>query len=303
MTRILAKVCAYGSGLSALAVSTMMVVPLAAVADSYPVKPIKLIVPFPAGGPTDLSARLLAQLLSPRLAQQIVIDNRPGASGAIGAKVAAMAAPDGYTLLFCNSPTHSVNPAIIPNLGYDPDEDFTPIVRFGTVPLILTVGSHLPVRSIADLVGRAKTEPSRVRYGSAGVASFTHIAGELLAQQTNIKLLHVPYKGLAPAITDAIGGHIDMVFVTPLEGLPHISAGRLRALAVTSARRLVTLPEVPTMAESGVMDGELLTWGGLCGPHGVSLGDSQEAERGCLGRLPFPKREGRSRAPGLRGSG
>jgi tripartite-type tricarboxylate transporter receptor subunit TctC len=183
--------------------------------------------------------------------------------------MAAAAAPDGYTLLFCNSPTHSVNPAMVQNLGYDVETDFAPIARTAIVPFILAVNPTLPVRSVGDLVKLSKAKPGTLRYGSAGPATITHIGGELLASKAGIKLLHVPYKGLAPAITDVIGGHIDMLFMTPREGLPHVRTGRLRALAVTSERRLAVLPEIPTMDESGLKGAELLAWAGLCAPRGT----------------------------------
>lgn len=255
--------------LVALAVIGIAGLPRVSLADDYPAKPIKLIVAFPAGGASDLSARQLGQLLSPRLGRQFVIENRPGASGAIGAMVAAAAAPDGYTLLYCNTPTHTVNPALLPDLGYDADKDFTPIVRFVTVPLILAINPTSPLRSIAEVTTVARAKPGSLRYGTAGIATLAHIAGELLAHQTGVKLTHVPYKGTAPAVTDAIGGHVDMVFMTTLEGLPQIRAGRLRALAVTGVRRVTALPQTPTMAESGVIEGELLAWFGLCAPRGV----------------------------------
>lgn len=243
--------------------------PITFAAQDYPAKTIRLIVAFPAGGPTDFSARHLAQSLSPRLGQQIVIDNRPGASGAIGTRMVASASPDGYTLLYCNIATHSANVALLPDLAYDPVKDFTPIVRVATVPFVLLVNPSLPVRTVGDLTALAKAQPHKLRYGSAGLATFTHIVGELFAHQTGVKLIHVPYKGGAPAMTDVMGGHIDLLFSTPPDALPHIKAGRLRALAITSAHRLAALPDVPTMAESGVREGELLGWGGLCAPSGT----------------------------------
>ena len=238
-------------------------------AQDYPVKPIRLIVTFPAGGPSDVSARNFAQLLSRRLGQQIIIENRPGASGTIGTRMAASAAPDGYTLLYCSVATHSANVALFPDLAYDPVKDFTPIVRFSTAPFVLLVNPSLPVRTLGDLTALAKAQPGKLRYGSAGVATFTHIIGEVLTHQTGMKLIHVPYKGSAPAVIDAIGGHIDMVFTSSPDALPQIKAGQLRALAITGPRRLAALPEVPTMAENGVTESELLGWGGLCAPSGT----------------------------------
>jgi len=243
--------------------------PIICHAQNYPVRPIKLIVAFPAGGPTDVSARNLASVLAPRLGQQIIIENRPGASGTLGTKMAAGAAPDGYTLLYCNVATHSANVALFPNLAYDPAKEFAPIVRFATAPFILLVNTSVAVRTLGELTTLAKAQPGKIRYGSAGVATFTHIIGEVFAHQTGVTLIHIPYKGTAPAMTDAIGGHIDMVFTTSPDALPQIKAGQLRPLAITGLRRLAALPDVPTMEESGVTETDLVGWGGLCAPKGT----------------------------------
>jgi tripartite-type tricarboxylate transporter receptor subunit TctC len=165
--------------------------------------------------------------------------------------------------------THSANVALFPDLAYDPLKDFTPIVRFSTGPFVLLATPSLPVRSLGDLIALAKTQPGRLRYGSAGVATFTHIIGEVLTHEAGINLVHVPYKGSAPAVTDAIGGHIDLVLTSSTDALPQIKAGQLRALAITGPRRLAALPEVQTMVESGVAESELLGWGGLCAPSGT----------------------------------
>lgn len=255
--------------LASLTVAATGPASLLSAAESYPTKPIKLIVPFPAGGPSDVGARRIGQLLSVRLGQQMVIENRPGASGAIAMQVVAKAPADGYTLLYCNNATHSANVALFPQQQRVPLDDFTPIVRLAIGPFILLVHPSLPVHTIRELTALAKAKPDRLRYGSAGVATFTHLAGELLAHETGIKLIHVPYKGGAPAVIDAIGGHVDMVYTTPVDALPYVRAGQLRAVAITGPRRIVVLPDVPTMAESGVQDAEVLGWAGLCAPKGT----------------------------------
>ena len=240
-----------------------------AAAEEYPAKPVKLVVGSPAGGATDVVARLLAEPLARRLGQPVVIENRAGASGAIAARLVAAATPDGYTVLVCTSATHGGNAVTMPNLGYDPIKDFAPIVRIATVPFVFAVNPVLPVESVKDLAGFARTHPGKVRFGFAGVGSFNHIAGELFAHEAGIQLLPVPYKGTNQVVTDLIGDHIDIGFPTPGESLPLIMAGRLRAFAITGPRRLPALPQVPTIGEAGFPGSELLGWGGLCAPAGT----------------------------------
>jgi len=242
--------------------------PIAAAAD-YPVKPIKLVVGGPAGGSTDVVARQVAELLAPRLKQPVVIENRSGASGAIGAMLVAKSAPDGYTLLVCNSGTHGGNTIMFPDLGYDPVKDFAPIVRIVTVPFILVVGPASPAQSVSSLVDIAKAQPGKLKFGFAGKGGFNHIVGELFQYQAGVQFVPVGYKGLNEVVTDIAGGHIDIGFPTPGESLSLINAGRVRALAVTGPRRLAALPNVPTIAEAGFPQGQLLGWGGLCAPAGT----------------------------------
>ena len=238
-------------------------------AENYPARPIKLIVGSTAGGATDVIARYLAEPLSRKLGQPVVIDNRAGASGAIAARLVAGALPDGYTVLVCTSATHGGNAVAMPNLGYDPIKDFSPIVRIATVPFVLAVSPALPVQSVKELVALAKTRPGKIRIGFAGVGSFNHIVGEMFAHEAGIELLPVPYKGLNQIVTDLIGNHIDIAFPSPGESLPVIQAGRLRAMAITGPKRLAELPQVPTMNEAGFPGSVLLGWGGLCAPAGT----------------------------------
>ena len=240
-----------------------------AIADDYPNKPITIIVPFAAGSGLDARIRQVAGLLAPRLGQPVVVDNRPGASGATGTSLVAKAKPDGYTVLACSGSTHAVNPAVVPDLGYDPRKDFSPVVRIVSAPLILAINPNVPAQSVGELIRLAKAKPGQIRYGSGGPASTFHIAGALFAYHAGIELTHVPYKGDGPALTDAIGGHIEMLFSSPILLFPQASAGRLRLLAVAGPRRLPAVPDVPTLQEAGVPGSELIVWAGLCAPAGT----------------------------------
>jgi tripartite-type tricarboxylate transporter receptor subunit TctC len=262
---ILHRTCV--ASLLACALSTVSV--WIAAAETYPVRAIKLVVGSPAGGSTDVAARYLTDPLSRSLGQPVVIENRAGASGAIAARLVAAAAPDGYTVLVCTSATHGGNAVTMPNLGYDPIKDFSPVVRIATVPFVLAVNPALPVQSVKELVALAKSRPGKVRIGFAGAGSFNHIVGEMFAREAGIQLLPVPYKGLNQMVTDLIGDHIDIGFPSPGESMPLIEAGRVHALAITGPRRLAALPQVPTMAEAGFPRSELLGWGGLCAPAGT----------------------------------
>jgi tripartite-type tricarboxylate transporter receptor subunit TctC len=236
---------------------------------SYPTKPIKLVVGSPAGGSTDVVTRQVAEPLARNLGQPVIIENRPGGSGIIAARLVASAAPDGYTLLVCNSGTHGGNSVMFTDLGYDPIKDFTPVVLWVTVPFIVVVNPSAPVTSIKDFVNLAKANPGKLKFGFAGAGGYNHIAGELFQHLAGIQLVPVAYKGLNEVITDVAGAHIDVGFPTPGESLPMIAAGRLRALAVTGPRRLAALPNVATIAEAGFPEGELLGWGGTCAPAGT----------------------------------
>jgi tripartite-type tricarboxylate transporter receptor subunit TctC len=234
--------------------------------DEYPTKLVKVVVAFAAGSTSDVAARRLGQLMAGQLGQPVVVENRPGASGSIAASGVATAKPDGYVLLWCNQATHGANPALHRNLNYDALRDFAPIVRVAASPVVVTVNSDLPTRSLSEFVALAKAKPGTLRYASAGNGSLTHILGEALARRTGIGLVHVPYKGDALGMNDAVGGHVEMFLSTPFLVLPQVKSGRLRALAVTGARRLPALPSVPTLTEEGVTGVDLMSWGGLCAP-------------------------------------
>lgn len=227
---------------------------------------IRLIVPFPPGGSTDILARALAPRLQAALGQTVVIDNKPGAGGSIGATEAAKAEPDGHTLLMGHIGTLAVNPALYPRLPYDPQKSFVPVAAVARVPNVLVVNAISPVRTLAEFVARARAQPGRFSYSSGGNGSAAHIAFESLKQRTGIFMLHIPYRGTAPSITDLLGGQVDATFTGSPAVLPHVKNGRLRALAVSSSQRIGALPDVPTVAESGYAGFEADQWYGVVAP-------------------------------------
>ena len=238
-------------------------------ADDYPNHPVTLIVPFPPGGSTTVMARNVADKMTAALGQQIVVENRGGAGGTLGTRFVAKAAPDGYTILLSYTATMAIAPAMNSNAGYDPGKDFAPIGMIGAAPSVLLVHPSMPVHSVAELIALAKAAPSPLQYGSPGVGTVNHLAFEYLATETGMKLQHVPYKGNGPAMSDLLGGHIPMMFVPIPVALGNIKAGTLRALAITSARRTSLLPDVPTVAESGVPGFEVALRYGLAAPAGT----------------------------------
>jgi tripartite-type tricarboxylate transporter receptor subunit TctC len=238
-------------------------------ADDYPTHPITLIVPFPPGGSTTVMARNVADKMSATLGQPLVVENRGGAGGTIGTRSVAKAAPDGYTILLSYTATMAIAPSINVNAGYDPRKDFVPIGMIGFAPNVLVVHPSLPVHSIAELIAYAKAAPAPLQYGSPGVGTVNHLAGEYLASETGVKLQHVPYKGNGPAMGDLLGGHIPMMFVPIPVALGNIKAGTLRGLAITTAKRSNLLPDLPTLAESGVPGFDVALRYGLMAPAGT----------------------------------
>jgi len=236
---------------------------------AYPSKPIRMIVPYPPGGGTDIFARLLAAKLSPALGQQVVIEQRPGAGGVIGADVAVKAAPDGYTLLIGQASNLAINQHLISKLPYDPLKDFAPITLIATSPGLLVVHPSLPIRTVKDLVALAKSRPGTINYASAGNGSPGHLAAAYFNKVAHIDLLHVPYKGATPAMTDVIAGHASLYFTSPVAAQPYVQSGRLRQIAVTSAQRFPPLPYVPSIAEAGYPDFDITSWWGLLAPAGI----------------------------------
>jgi tripartite-type tricarboxylate transporter receptor subunit TctC len=240
-----------------------------AAAQTYPSRPITLVVPFPPGGSATIIARIIADKMSEGLGQQIVVDNRGGAGGSIAARQVAKSAPDGATLLLAFTGTLAVSPLIFANVGYDPRKDFAGIGLIGMAPSVLAVHPSVPARSVADLVGIAKAEPGKIQYGSPGIGTTNHLAGELLAAMTSIKITHIPYKGTGPAITDLLGGHIAMMFAPIPAAHGNVSAGALRALGVTSLKRSSLWPDIPTVAETGLPGFEVVQRSTLLAPAGT----------------------------------
>lgn len=251
------------AAVSALAFSS------AAIADAYPTKPIRLIIPFAVGGSTDNLGRVLAARLSEKLGQQVVADNRPGAGGNIGTDLVAKAAADGYTLLFATEGTLGINPSLYKKLPFDPEKDFTPIAQFASVPNILVVNPKVQAKTVEELAAYAKRKPASLNMGSAGNGTTNHLSGELFQSMTGASFTHVPYKGSGPAMADLLADQIQLMFDNLPGSLPHVKAGSLRALAVTSAKRSPLLPDVPTMAEAGVPGYDVEVWFGVAAPKGL----------------------------------
>lgn len=234
----------------------------------FPTRPVTVVVPFPPGGGTDVGARLIAQKLSVKWGQPVLVDNKAGAAGMVGADVVAKAKPDGYTLLVGNVGTQAVNPSLYKKMAYDPDKAFAPVSMIAELPLVLLITPSLPYQSIKDLVAAAKSEPGKLSYASSGSGGAPHLAAEIFRKSGGINMLHVPYKGGGPAVTDLMAGHVDILFATVLESIGHIKSGKLRGLAVSSASRSPALPDMPTVGESlpGFDTG---SWIGMLAPAGT----------------------------------
>ena len=238
-------------------------------AQSYPNRPITLVVPFPPGGSTTIIARIVADKLSDALGRPIVVDNRGGAGGSIGARQVAKSTPDGYTLLLAFSGTLAISPSMFPSAGFDPRTDFAPVGMIGMAPSVLVVHPGLPAHSVAELIKLAKASPGQLQYGSPSIGTVNHLAGELFASMAEVKISHIPYKGTGPAITDLLGGHITMMFAPIPAAHGNVSTGLLRPLGVTSLKRSDLLPDVPTIAESGLPGFEVAQRSVLLAPAGT----------------------------------
>ena len=238
-------------------------------AGTYPIKGIRLVVPFPPGGPLDVIGRLIAQRLTEAWGQSVVVDNRPGAGGNIGADIVAKSAPDGYTVVMGALSTHAVNPSLFPKMPYDAVKDFAPISLVAITPNVLVVNSSLPVNSVKELIAYAKANPGKLAFGSGSNGSAGHLAGELLKADTGVDMIHVPFKGGAPATQALLAGDTQLMFDNLANAVPQVKAGKLKALAVTTAQRSPLAPELPTMAEAGVPGFDISTWFGLLAPAGT----------------------------------
>ena len=242
---------------------------IASSAETYPAKPVRIIVPFPPGGPVDTLARIVGQQLSPALGQQVIIDNRPGANGIIGTDLAGKAAPDGYTLLMGNLGPLAINVSLYRKLPYDPVRGFAPVAMVAVAPQILVAHPSLPARSVRELVQLAKARPGQLVYGSPGTGSGAHLSMELFKTMTAVDIVHIPYKGATPALADLLGGQTSLVLSSIVPAQPFVKTGKLRGLAVTGRTRTPALPEVPTMAESGLPGFEAMAWFGVLAPAGT----------------------------------
>jgi tripartite-type tricarboxylate transporter receptor subunit TctC len=238
----------------------------AAAAQGYPTRPVRMVVPFPAAGGTDILARIVAPKLSEGLGQQVVVDNRPGAGGTLGSKLALDAPADGYTVIMGTTSTHAIGPHLYSKPPYDPVRDFTAVTQVATSPTVLMVTATLPVTSVKDLVALAKAKPGSLNFGSSGIGTQFHLSGELLKLLAGIDIVHVPYKGTALVYPDLFSGQIALLFDLPSVALPHIRSGRVRALGITGAKRAPVMPEVPTIVEAGVPGYDADLWLGLWGP-------------------------------------
>lgn len=238
-------------------------------AQGYPSKPVMIVVPFPTGGPTDITARMLAAALSNQLGQQFIVDNKPGAGGTMGSGLVAKAPPDGYTLLWGGSSTLAVAPSLYRNLPYEPLKSFSPVSLAASGPLLLAGTSSLQANDLHELIALAKSAPGRLNFASAGTGTSTHLTGELFKSQANVDIVHVPYKGGGPALKDVLGGQVQLIFDTLAIILPHVRSGKLKAYAVTSANRHPLIRDIPTVAELGFPGFESTVWFGLVAPAGT----------------------------------
>lgn len=241
----------------------------AAQADTFPSKPIRFVVPYPPGGASDVTARLIADKLGPMLGQPVIVENRPGANGIVALEAVAKSPADGYTILMGNVGPNAINAGLYPRLPYDPLKSFAPIMLTTTVPIVLVVNPASGITNTQQLIALAKASPGKVKFASGGPGSATHLTGELFKDKAGIDIVHVPYKGDVPAMTDVMGGHVNFTFATAIAAAPFIAQGRLRALATASKARPASLAQYPTVAEAGVTDFESTSWGGVLAPAGT----------------------------------
>jgi len=241
----------------------------ASIAQNYPSKPVRFIVPFVAGGPTDIQGRMLGEKLGQRLGQQFIIDNRGGAGGNIGMELTAKAPPDGYTIVIATVGTWAVNPSLYKSMAHDPVRDFAPIMQVSSSPGVLVVHPSVPVKSVKELIALAKGKPGKLDYGSSGVGGFGHISGALFCLMTKTEMVHIPYKSSAPSLTDVIAGQIQVLFNNAISTVPYIKSGQTRALAVTSLRRMAALPDLVTIDEAGVKGYDNSSWSAVAAPAGT----------------------------------
>ena len=269
----------------------------------YPDRPLRLIVPFPPGGGNDILARAVGQRLAESIGQQVVVDNRGGAGGIVGAELAAKAVPDGYTLLLGSLGSLAHNPALRPQLPYDPLRDFAPVSLLANSAFILVVNPSLPAKSVAEFIALAKAKPGSLNYASAGQGSSLHMTGEIFKATTGVDIVHVAYKGTAPALTELMAGQVQASFSTMPPALPHVKTGKLRALAVTTAKRALAAPDVPTVAEAGVPGFQVSNWQGIVAPGRTPAPIVEKLNRELLATLKLPAMVDLLNAQGLEPAG
>jgi tripartite-type tricarboxylate transporter receptor subunit TctC len=296
MTLVTNSVAAVGAVLGFLGFSNVW-------AQMYPAKPVRFIVPFAPGGGNDVMARLIGSKLAEGLGQQVIIDNRAGAGGSIGSELVAKAPPDGYTILMGHIGTLAINPALYPKLPYDPVNDFEPVVLVATAQNILVVHPSLPVHSVKDLIAMAKKRPGQLNFVSGGTGGAGHLAGELLKSMAGIDMVHVAYKGAGPALRELVGGQVHLMITNMPAAMPHVKAGRLRALAVTGASRSTLVPDLPTMHEAGVTGYELTNWFGVVAPASTPEAIVMRLNREISNSLKTPDMRDRLAALGAEGVG
>jgi len=249
---------------------TLTALAAAASAQNYPSKSIRFLVGFAPGGSTDIVARLNAQKMTDNVGQQVVVDNRAGAGGIIAAEILAKSPPDGYTILACTTGNFAIIPYLYKTVPYNADKDLLPVTQSGSLPYIIVVHPSLPVKNVKELIAFAKSHPGQINYASSGIGSASHLSPEMFKSMAGINIVHVPYKGTGQAIGDLLAGQVVMMFDQPVSTLPHVKAGKLRVLAITSGKRFPTLQEIPTVAESGIPGFEAVWWAGVCAPGGTS---------------------------------
>lgn len=252
-----------------LAAATMMTAAWAAQAQAFPNKPLRFVVPYPPGGASDVTARLIADKLGPLIGQPVIVENRPGANGIIALDAVAKSPADGYTILMGNVGPNAINAGLYHKLPFDPIKSFAPITLTTTVPIVLLVNPSLSATTTQQLIALAKSNPGNVKFASGGAGSATHLTGEMFKDMAGIDIVHVPYKGDVPAMTDVIGGHVSFTFATSIAAAPHIASGRVRVLGTASKTRPKSLAQYPTLAEAGVKDFESTSWGGVLAPAGT----------------------------------
>lgn len=280
-----------------LVMVVLFIAPVLAGAQDYPTRPVRIVVAFPPGGATDIVARLIAANLSERLGQQFLVDNKPGGGTNIGTEFVAHSAPDGYTLFMCSF-TCAINPSLYAKLNYDLLRDFVGVSLVASAPLVVTVHPSVPAHSVKELIALAKAKPGALKYGSCGNGCSTHLATELFKSMAGVDMLHVPYKGDAPAVVDLMGGQVDVVFANIVTVLPHMQSGRLRAFAVTSARRLPRFPDLPTVAET-LPGYHVDPWFGIVAPNGTPKAVIEKLNREIVRILKTPDAEQRIVAAGV----